>query len=471
MRASKPFKKTLLGVSLIHGRFRALSVVDGRTTSNWECPYPVESRDDLSRALQDAVTHTAFPGKRVSFVVEDSRMIHQYHLVPSMKQEDLDRYLGRMVNQDKTFEGPAVWRYRRALRAKERTGLLLDIWPQSFVNDVIGVSQDLSLTPCHLFPFSTVFVDQIRILAVEPQNILLLVTQASDKTVFVVARGDGTPLFDRFLTSIEADDQNPERIGREIIRSVLFTKQQLGQQVSQVWIMSNPESLSADHIQSYVDMPILQSPMAPDPSYWIWVGINLPPSHPSNFIPKEIRTAPIRRSLAKVSAAALAGLVCASVSLSGLVEGLIHHDQKLQRQFLVKTQAFAQEKQIWNGRYQELESKRNWLHAVQAFERPPIVGWFLSYLSQVTPPDIVYTKVAVDRDATGWRVELEGHMPKDFRVSASQLEQLEHALTNSPYRVSIVHGWRESWKRELQMGTKGTDSQHYRPFTLVGRIT
>lgn len=164
-RGSNPFTKTILGVSLIYGQFRAMAVVKGHIAGSWVYPGLVNTADDLRTALQEAIHATNFPGQLVSFLVEDTRLMHNYHLVPQMKQADLDRFLERIAIQEKATEGPAVWRYRRAHQAKERIGLLLDIWPQSLVHEFISVCEDLSLRPVHLLPLSTVFVDQVRMLA------------------------------------------------------------------------------------------------------------------------------------------------------------------------------------------------------------------------------------------------------------------------------------------------------------------
>ena len=82
MAAGKPFKKTMLGVSLIHGQFRALAVVKGQTVGNWVCPDPIHSFAHLGEVLAEAIRETNFPGNRVSFLVEDLSCVHQYHLVP-----------------------------------------------------------------------------------------------------------------------------------------------------------------------------------------------------------------------------------------------------------------------------------------------------------------------------------------------------------------------------------------------------
>ena len=112
----------MLGVSLIHGQFRALAVVKGKPTESWVCPDSIESFDHLGEVLAEAVQATHFPGKRVAFLVEDLSCVHQYHLVPPMKTADMEIYLNRMADQEKACEGPAVWRYRKAVAGRGRTG-------------------------------------------------------------------------------------------------------------------------------------------------------------------------------------------------------------------------------------------------------------------------------------------------------------------------------------------------------------
>ena len=469
-RGSNPLTKTILGVSLIYGQFRAMAVVKGHIAGSWVFPGLVNTADDLRTALQEAIRATNFPGQLVSFLVEDTRLMHNYHLVPQMKQADLDRFLERIAIQEKATEGPVVWRYRRAHQAKERIGLLLDIWPQSLVNEFITVCEDLSLRPVHLLPLSAVFVDQVRMLATSTKKVLLLVTQMAGKVVFVVATGDGKPLFDRFLSSPKDEVLDPERIGREIIRSVLFAQQQLRKQITQVWVMGETEELSAERLQPFVELPILPSPMKPDPSYWIWVGVMLPATHSSNFIPWEVRTAPIRRVVSKFVVGMVVGLGCASITTGGLIEGLLVRERGISSALSPETRALVQEKRDWNLRYQTLADKQVWVKAVMDEEPSPVIGWFLGYLPDILPRGVTLTKVSLAVQEQGWGLELRGEASKDLRLSAKALAVFEQRLMESPYRVNITKSWRDTWVEQLRQGATSSDDQQGRPFLIEGQI-
>lgn len=470
MSAPKALKKTVLGVSLIHGQFRALAVVKGQTVGNWVCPDPITSFDHLGEVLAEAVRETSFPGNRVSFLVEDLACVHQYHLVPPMKTADLDVYLGRMAEQEKACEGPAVWRHRKAVAGRGRTGFLLDVWPKDHVDQLVRACQEQQLHPIQMFPLSAAFVDQILTVGAEPDEIILLITKAWDKVVFVVATGDGKPLFDRFLMSTEEKGIDPERIGREVTRSLLFATQQLGQRVSQVWLMGEDEQLTAERLQPHVTVPVLPSPILPDPSYWIWVSLMLAPNHPSNFIPPEVRKAPQRKLMRKVSAGVMVGLVCLSVSTTGVIEGLVDQGQKVTASIEPKTHMLTRERDAWQARYAELADIRMKMQALNAHYHPPVPGWFMGYLANVVPKELILTKVAVRQAEGQWVVEMTGMGSEDLSRSAEQLTRLERELAEGPFHMVVTKSWRDTWLDTLRQGVRFSDVQQTRTFALEGTI-
>jgi len=470
MAISKAFKKTILGVSLIHGQFRALAVVKGTTTGSWVRPDPIESFDHLGGVMAEAVRATNFPGNRVGFLVEDSSCVHQYHLVPPMKTVDMELYLSRMADQEKACGGPAVWRYRKALAGRGRTGFLLDVWPKDHVDQLVRACQEQQLHPMQMFPLSAAFMDQILTVGAEPDEVVLLITKAWDKVVFVVATGDGKPLFDRFLVSPEDGEIDPERIGREVTRSLLFTSQQLSQRISQVWLMGEDDQLTAEGIQPHVTVPVLPSPILPDPSYWIWVSLMLAPNHPSNFIPPEIRKAPQRKLMRKVSVGVMVGLACLSISTTGVIEGLIEKGQKVTASIELETQALTRERDAWQVRYAELTDVRTKMEALKAQSQPPIPAWFMSYLANVVPKELILTKVAVRQAEGQWVVEMAGRGGEDFTRNAEQLTYLEQELIDGPFHMVMTQSWRDVWLGTLRRGVKLNDNQETRMFALKGTI-
>ena len=471
MSAPKAFKKTMLGVSLIHGQFRALAIVKGQTVGTWVCPDPLTSFDHLGEVLAEAIRETNFSGNRVSFLVEDLTCVHQYHLVPPMKTADMEMYLNRMADQEKACDGPAVWRYRKAVAGRGRTGFLLDVWPKEHVDQLVRACQEQQLHPMQMFPLSAAFMDQILTVGAEPDEVVLLITKAWDKVVFVIATGDGKPLFDRFLMSTEDNGIDPERIGREVTRSLLFTTQQLKQRVTQVWLMGEDEQLTAEDLQPHVTIPVLPSPIQPDPSYWIWVSLMLAPNHPSNFIPQEVRKAPQRKLMRKVTAGVMVGLVCFSISTTGIIEGLIDQGQKVTASIEPRTQALTRERDVWQARYAEINDVQAKIQALEAQSQPPIPSWFMSYLANVVPQELILTKVDIRQTEGQWVVELTGNGSEDFTRSAEQLTRLERELIDGPFHMVVTQSWRDTWLNTLRRGVRFNDNNlETRMFALKGTI-
>jgi len=462
--------QTVLGVSLIHGQFLASAFVKGEMTGSWSAPSVVEGVDQLQMALAEAIRATHFSGQHVSLLVEDRRLVHQYHLVPPMNKKDLDVYLGRMADREKWGEGPAVWRYRTAMGGRGQQGVLLDVWPQSYVDEVIQACQAVQLTPIHLFPLSAVFVDQVRTLGAEPDDILLLVTRAVGKIVLVIATGEGKPLFDRFLSGSVEEAQSPARIGQEITRTLLFVNQQFEKQVGQVWVMGESEGFSAEAIQPHVDMPILGSPIIPDPAYWIFIGTNLPPTHDTNFIPKEIRQGPRRRAMAKISVALLVGLVCFSVSTTSLIEALLARGQSMAAMIHDQVQDKQREKGEWVGRVEAYQSQQAWAQTILTNRVPPLAGWFLGYLGEILPDELVLDRVSVVRDGAGWNVALSGTGPQQPSVGVDRLTLFENRLVQGPYHVVMTKRWQDGWLKAFRSGSSHSTDRPRHRFEMEGRI-
>ena len=470
MAMGKPLKKTMLGVSLIHGQLHALAIVKGQATGSWVCPDPLESFEHLGPVLERAVRETRFPGRQVGFLLEDNQCVHQYHLVPPMKTNDLEVYLARMADQEKKCAGPAVWRYRKSNAGRGRTGFLLDVWPKEHVDRLVEACTEQELTPVQMFPLSAVFVDQIRALSAEPDEVVLLVTRAWDKVVLIVATGDGKPLFDRFLMSIDEVGLDHERIGREVSRSMLFATQQLGQRVSQVWVMGEGDQLTAEGLQPHVTVPVFPSPILPDPGYWIWVALTLSPAHPFNFIPKEVRKAPMRRAMKKATAALMVGLACLSVSATGFIEAMVNRGQELTSNMEHSLLDLTRDRDQWYQRHADMADLGMKVQMGRALHRPPVPGWFAGYVPGILPPSLVLKKLEVRRESDKWLVHITGYGQDSLPKSATQLAAFEQELKDGRFHVVVTKSWRESWIDNLRQGIRPNATVESQKFELIGEI-
>ena len=465
----KPLKKTILGVSLINGRLRALAVVKDQVMAHWESSQTIETPEQLKVALKEAIQETGYPGEKASFLIEDKRFVHQYLQVPAMKLADLRLYLASAVEEMKPWEGPAAWRFRTTQPARGKMGVLLDIWPKEFVDDLVMVCQELKMAPVQIAPLSATFVEQVRSLPLENEDVVLLVTMMSNKIALLVAKGDGTPLFERFLSPTCEGVDPSERIGHEITRSILFCSQQFSINVSQIWMVGDSSSVSASTMQPFVGLTIMESPMSPDPSYWIWVSLSLPVHHPNNFTSREVRLAPLRKHLMKVTVAAVLGFLLLGVGLTSFLQGRLVGEQGLASALAAENQDLAQEKDRWERQIKEFKDQEEWVNQILEERPTPVPGLVLGYLGNALPSELILTKAAIRRESQEWKVELAGLAPGDLVIGSQTLAKFEKELREGPYHIELTDDWRDAWLQHASKQQR-TSSQQRRQFSFQGRV-
>ena len=107
-----PKQLTVLSVSLVNGRLKAMSILNDSVQQTWEMPGFIRNFESLHQAISDAIHHTQFLGTHISILIEDQRFITLSFHLPVMPLTDLLPILERKAQQAKTWEGPAAWRYR-----------------------------------------------------------------------------------------------------------------------------------------------------------------------------------------------------------------------------------------------------------------------------------------------------------------------------------------------------------------------
>lgn len=466
----RPRKKTILGVSLIHGHMRALAVVKDQVIGHWESPEVIENSEQLHTALAEAIKDTQYPGQNASFLIDDARFVHQYLQVPAMKLPDLRLHLTNTVDEMKTWDGPTAWRFRTTQEARGKMGVLLDIWPQKYVDDLVAPCQELELTPSLIVPISATFVEQVRSLPLENDDNVLLVTLMSNNIVLLVAKGDGTPLFERFLGPTCQGVDPAERIGREITRSILFCAQQFAINVSQIWMFGESSSFSVSNVQPFVGLPIMQTPMNPDPAYWIWVSLSLSVKNPCNFTSTEVRLAPLRQLLMKVTAAAVLGFLLLGVGLTSFLQGRLVGEEGQSLALAAHSTELFKEKKEWETRLQELARRQARTRHIMEQRLEPLPGLMLGYLGNVLPSALTLNKTLITREPDAWKVELTGMAPGDLVIGSQTLASFEEQLRDGPYHVEMTNDWRGAWLQEVSGQQQHDASLRPRQFSMHGRI-
>ncbi|MDH4192654.1 MAG: hypothetical protein OEY80_01450 [Nitrospirota bacterium] len=467
-------KQPILSVSLLNGRFKALSIINNSIHLGWEKPGMVVSPHMLRQALQEAIHHTEFSGTQIAMMFEDPRFISRTLQLPPMFLTDLLPILDRKVQQEKTCEGPAAWRYRMGLESRGKLNIHLEIWPQHFIDEIVQICQDFGLSLRQLAPLSALAENQLSTLPVKPGEGSLLVTMLEGKIMFIAGRDDGTLLWARHLFPVQDWVPLGERVATEANRTIMFITQQAKVTIPHIWFLGEEERLTVGEIQPHVTTPLLPFPINPDWKYWLWVGATLPVNHPSNFTPKQVLQAPLRNTLTKTLAAMIAVFIMLGVGTTSVIEGYLTKHHTAVQTITARVTALQQDQEQWKSRLMSLQTKRQWAQAVRETTVPELEGPFLSYLGTIIPPQIILQKAYLERTQDGWIMELDGSTSTNLSTTLLVVHQFAQQLAEGPYHVTLDEDWRDQLLTQTTTTTSSFTSATDRPlhrFTMKGTMS
>jgi len=464
-------KQTILSVSLLNGRFKALSIINNAIHLGWEKPGLVMSRQMFSQALQEAIHHTQFPGNHIAMLVEDPRFVTRTLQLPPMLLTDLLPILERKIQQEKTCEGPAAWRYRIGLESRGKVNIHLEIWPQHFIDEIVQICQDLGLNLRQLAPLSALSESQLRTLPVKPGEGSLLVAMLEGKVMFIAGKEDGMPLWTRHLFPVQNWVPLGERVGTEVNRTILFITQQTNLTIPHIWFLEEEERLTIGEIQPHVPTPILSFPVKTGWKYWLRFGATIPVNHPSNFTPLKVLQAPLRNTLTKTLAAMVGTFIILGVGTTSLIEGYLTKNQTGLRTMTAQVTALQQDHERWKSRLMSLQTQRQWAQTVRETSTSGLEGPFLSYLGTVIPKQVILRKAFLERTQDGWNLELDGSTSTNLSTTLLVVDQFVKQLADGPYHVTLHEDWRDQLLTQPTTSSTSTIEGTLYRFTMKGTMS
>lgn len=462
---------TILSVSLVNGRFRAMSIINNSIQKSWEKPGILLRSKGLYQAISDAINHTEFPGTHLSILLEDSRCMNFTVQLPEMPVTDLIPILERKVQQAKTWDDPPVWRYRIGMKARGKASVHLEVWPQSLVDEIILICKDLDLQLQQLAPLSALSESQLSTLTVEPGEATILISILEGKVMFIAGGEDGNPILTRHLAP--AQDWVPlgERIATEVNRTLMFITQQLALNIPKIWFLGEEDQLTVKEIQPHISTPIESCPINPDWKYWLWVGASLPINLSNNFTPLEVRRAPLQKVFAKSLAAIVVGLAIVSVGTTAILQGYVSKNKSQLQVASAQAQALQEDQRHWMSQIVAINTERQWAQAISESTVPSLQGPLLSYLGNIVPPQVILHKAVVRRTNDMWDLELVGRTSTNLSSTLVLMDQLVRQLAQGPYHVTVQDDWRDQLLSQTNSQVIRKDIQPSYQWTLKGSLS
>ena len=438
-------------ISWLYGEFRIARFRKGEVVESWASPELVESKEDLADALREAANNITFTNAGdVTIVHEHDLHTHDYLEVPAMKRRDLERYLKRRVDQDKTFDEPAQWCYHTVAHRDGKSGVLLHLLPAHLVSSTVNTLDAVGLATRNYVPLTEIVSDMLPKLGVDDDVMVVVVACFKQRTELVVALGDGDALFVRELNYGLADE-TLDRGLTDVNRTLRYARQQLGRQASELLVMGPlDESLQA-LMTDGTDIPVRFVEHTDEPEFWAKQAMalsgKLSANYLSSFANRGLTTDVVRRGAGFATVAVVSLAVVTTIVTSGLVAHRAEEINEIEManadvltdiDMAERALNYAREKQ------DHLEKLR------EATQNIPTD--LLSDLSRMLPSGTALKRVSVERGEAGWVILLQGEVYGDLRAGARTLAQFEHTLAQAPWHMNVTQSFRDSWMQQFGQG-------------------
>ena len=429
---------TALGVAWLNGRFSALVLDKGVVRRGWTSTAPVETKSDFAKALKEARRETAYEGSSVTVLLAHPRLAQHWVEVPSGRNPQLAKYLQRQVEQHKPFPQPAVWATQPTASHRNTPGAILNMLPRQVHDEIVSGVTSAGLNLAQIVPVTEVLRSQLVALGQAGTETFLVAAPAGDGTAIILARGDGSIQLARTLN--EPWTRSADRVATEISRTLLFAQQQQGVPVSLAWLIGAGAETVGGAVESQTGVRVGLADGGDAEFFWNLSLLRFGLNHPVNLVSREVQEAPARRLLLRLTATTGVVAVVAAGVFAVWVHLLVAREQGNIRKLKQDVADLQEKHKSLQDVFRGIDRRERFVAEVGGEGVDPMPMWFLGYLSDVVPNDLMVTNVVVGTRTNGWDVKVAGVLQPaaiaDGRGDTQALtEQLATSLGQGPFAV------------------------------------
>jgi len=434
--------KKVLAICWLNGRLRAMAVHKGAVKSTWECPQIVDENCDFQAILNEAVNQTGFDGVKVCILINSRRMMYHLLEVPPVSGSDLEYYVERKVNQLKAFDEPAGFCYTKTLPTRTSNGLLVNIYPRSLLERLVENCQAQELHLSRMFTLQSVMREQLASLNANEEEPVVLAANIEGTTALLIGRKDGEIYFGRTIYSDWKVD--PEYVCTEIMRSVLFVKQQFGVMATRIFLFGTELDKWEKKIEQMCNLPVASINYPSTPVDWLKECLKLSEETTDNIVSVDLRKEPQTRLFIRmVGFLALVIIFGIGVWIAFVEKEIIHQKKIYASLQPLEGQLQETQKQLFAKR-DELQHRQQFVKLITDNLTYPVPGWFFGYLCDVFPEDLVLKELHIHWTNGVWHVRIAGVVqPADDKspdeALALGLQLLQSKLEKSPFHFKTTN--------------------------------
>jgi hypothetical protein len=436
-----PANLTTLSASWLNGQFKAVAIHRGMVGASWERQEESDTAGNFERLIREAVQQTGYRGQTVSLLVAHPRLAQPLVEVPPVKGAMLKKVLQQQAQHQKMFPGEAAWAIQGSFADRPSKSVILHLFPKALLDQLVLGCKRNGLRLTAVIPASAVLHSQLSDLPLENGETALLAAETAGSVTVVVGRRDGQIFLARTLPGNW--NEGSERLAVDLNRTILFVNQQYGVTVdSGIWLFGRRTAEQLAALQRLVQLPIKASPVQFQPFYWATECVKLKPQLVPNLISLEEQQAPQRRVFAKVVAISTAVVLFLSVA-AALYSSLAARQEKANiRSLTAQLTRLQDQRQVLQLRNNELASREKVIKLVLEERPAPVPLWFLAYLGQSVPEELVVTNLSITRASDLWNVRLAGTVQATNDLTPASVSRslalLRANLTGPPFNLKLL---------------------------------
>jgi cell division protein FtsB len=274
-------------------------------------------------------------------------------------------------------------------------------------------------------------------------NTVLLASALPNATQLVLVDGAGTPLL--FRSVAESWNRDAARVAMDIHRTLQFVQQQFDRTVSGVWLHGPDAGIAAESMSAQMPVPVEVLSTPEDDLFWADAAARISSNHPLNRVSRDQKQAPQRRVMVRFSM--VLSLMVMLVALG--VAAFVHRLQGLSLEMLSRLKkdevTLKARYEALQAEYQKVARKESFLKAVGDNRQAPVHTWFLGYLSEALPMELLVTNVTARIQTNQWWFEIHGQaqpalVDRGERGFPAAFEKFTNALATGPIPIVFSTG-------------------------------
>jgi len=425
----------VLGFAWLNGSLHAATFRRQKMTQSWSCPTSVRTVAEFEAVLDEALASVNFAGTDTFLILENEIFTHQADDIPIFAESAQRTYLKSRIQRHEKENGPVLWVMQPLITLHQEQSILLHLLPKSFYVELHHVLLKRHLDLTRILPLIVPVQYELNRIPAGKNTTVIVAAEIGTSTVVVAGRVGGPLLFSR---TILADlNREPSRVGVEVNRSLLYTKQHFESAASSVWLMAQNGVSAASELQTKCGAGKKVVALPTTPVDWLQSAAKLSPQQPINLLSRYLKT---KRRTQFIRGGVL---VIAWLGLALMISSYFQAASDWRKEHAQLTNLHDHEPALRADR-ERLERRNNATERDLAFANrvstdrlPPVPASLLGYVAKLLPDGarLVEFNVRWDAEAGSWSFQFNGSIEADDETARTLIASMQDELAKSPLRV------------------------------------